>query len=99
MREGVWHNVALRLSLQSVVPDCRRCLQRGFDITRFNEMPFRLGTIRPNTGQTIGLQLYTDLQAIGFNLAHCVLRLLHLRQHAKQVLHVMTDLVSDHVGL
>src|SRR5262245_4873562 len=55
--------------------------------------------VRPDTGQAVSLQFDPYLNAVCFgavsNLALCFLR---LRQDAKQVLHVMADLVRNHVG-
>src|SRR3984957_2405029 len=56
--------------------------------------------VRPNTGEAVGLQLDLDLQMVGRRLAlHGLLLLLHPRQDAEQVLHVMADLVGDHISL
>src|SRR5262249_5347889 len=52
-----------------------------------------------NAGKAIGLQLDPNLQGVGFSLAHPTLRLLYLRQQSEQILHVVADLVRDHVGL
>ena len=55
---------------------------------------------RPDAGEAIGLQLDPHLNAVGLGLAaRRLLLLLHLRQDAEQVLHVMADLVRDHIGL
>ena len=57
------------------------------------------GMMRPHAGEAIGLQLDPHLQAVGGRLAAGgALRRRHLRQHAEQVLHVMADLMRDHIG-
>jgi hypothetical protein len=99
VRECIRHDVTLRLSLQSIVANSRRCLHCSFDIASLNKLPFFLRPVRPNAGETICLQLHPDLHAIGVGLAHATLRLLHLGQQPKQILHVVTDLVRNHVGL
>src|SRR6266536_992906 len=97
--ERVGHDIALRLPLQAVVADRRRGLERRFDVALLDEFPALLRTIGPNPGETVGLQLDLDLQVVGLDLAEGVLPLLHLRQDAEQILHVVPDLVGDHVGL
>src|SRR5262245_14281337 len=56
--------------------------------------------VRPDSGQAVSLQFDPYLDAVCFgavsNLALCFLR---LRQDAKQVLHVMADLVRNHISL
>src|SRR5262245_43354604 len=99
MGEGVRHNIALAASLQSVITNCRRRLQGCLHITGLEEPPLFLGVVSPHPGQAVGLQLDANLKLIGLDLIHTALRLLHLRQDSKQVLHVVTDLVRDHIGL
>ncbi len=55
--------------------------------------------VRPHAGQAIGLQLEPHRQQIGLTLGYALAGLLHLVRDAEQVLHVMADLVRDHVGL
>src|SRR6266581_1502133 len=97
--ERVGHDVAASLLLQPVVADCRRGFQRLVDVARLDQLPALLRAIGPNAGEAIGLQLDAHLQLIGLDLAERMLALLRLRQDAEQVLHVMPDLVGNHVGL
>src|SRR5581483_596669 len=63
-------------------------------------MPALIRMVRPDPGQTIGLQFDAYLDTVCLNaIAAGALRGLRLRQDAKQVLHVMTDFVRDHIGL
>src|SRR5262245_49694609 len=55
--------------------------------------------MRPYPGETVGLQLDTNLKLIGFDLIQTSLCLLNLGKDSQQVLHMMADLVGDHVGL
>src|SRR5579885_203021 len=99
MSEGVRHDVALRLLLQPIVADGRSRLQRRLNVAGLDRLPALIGTVGPHTGETIGLQLDADLNAVGAGAAaRCALLLLCLGQDAEQVLHVMTDLVCDHVS-
>src|SRR5215470_5725196 len=53
----------------------------------------------PNARQTVGLQLDANLKLIAIGLIHAALDLLHSGQYSEQVLHMMTYLVRDHIGL
>ena len=69
------------------------------DVARLERLPALVGMVRPHTGQAVSLQFDSYLDAVCFgaasNLALCFLR---LRQDAEQILHVMPDLVRDHIG-
>src|SRR5690242_16861276 len=55
--------------------------------------------MRPDAGEAVSLQLDPHLDAIRFGaVADPALRFLCLRQDTKQVLHVMADLVRNHIG-
>src|ERR1043165_1809175 len=97
--EGVRDGVALRLLLQPIVADRRRGLHRRLDVARLDQVPLLVGFGGPDAGEAVGLQLDAHLQAVRFGLARGSLLLLHLRQDAELVLHVMPDLVRDHVSL
>src|SRR5262249_19653231 len=104
--EAVRHHVALRSSLQGVVADRRRSLHGSLDVARLYERRLALTLqivvleLRPHAGETVGLQLDPHLDRVRFGLAtRRLLQLLRLRQDAEQVLHVVADLVRDHVGL
>jgi hypothetical protein len=98
MSECVWHDVTLALPLQSIVANGGSRLQGGFDIAGLDEPPLCLGAIRPDARQAICLQLNPDLKCIGVGLFNSLLCLLHLRQDAKLVLHVMPDFVGDYIA-
>src|SRR5262249_25443728 len=56
--------------------------------------------VRPYAGEAVGLQLDLALDVVRRRLAvGRALRLLRLRQNAQQILHVVPDLVRDHIGL
>src|ERR1041385_1033016 len=98
--EALRHHRALRLSLQRVVADRRGGLQRRVDVTRIEEALLRLGVVGPDAGEAVGLQLGAHLEPVRVGaVGGALLRLLHLGQDAEQVLHMVADLVGDHVGL
>src|SRR5215467_1550990 len=99
MGEGVGHDVALGLTLQAIIADGGGRLHGGLDVAGLEEAPFLLRVVCPYAGQAVGLQLDANLELIGLSLVEALLRLLHLRQDAEQILHVVADLVRDHVGL
>ncbi len=104
--ERVRYHVALRPALQRVVADRRGGAQRSLDVARVNERRLalraqgRVLAVSPDAGEAVGLQLDLDLDLVGVGTAAgALLRLLRLRQDAEQVLHVVADLVRDHIGL
>src|SRR5437867_5294046 len=101
MREAVRHHPALRAPLQRIVTDCGGGAQRGLDVTGLQQMPALIGLVRPHAGEAIGLQLDTDLDSVCFWRAPTggLLSVVRLRQDALEILHVMTDLMRDHIGL
>ena len=58
-----------------------------------------LGVVRPHAGEAVGLQLEAHGERVGGRLVGPLLRGVHLVGEAEQVLHVVADLVGDHVGL
>src|SRR6516225_8063151 len=53
--EGIRDYIALRFSLQPIVPDGGGGLQRLIDVARVKEAVLLLGVIRPYAGKAIGL--------------------------------------------
>jgi hypothetical protein len=99
MGERVGHDIALRLSLETIIADGGGRLHGGFDVARLEETPPFLGVVRPYPGETIRLELHPHLELIGFNSIQTALRFLHLAQETQQILHVVADFVRDHIGL
>src|SRR5262245_23207583 len=99
VRERVRNDVALAAPLQAIVSDCG-CRQHGRPhLPCLAQPPLFFRVMRPDAGEAIGLQLDPHLELVGVALIHAALHRLHPRQNAEQVLHVMADLVRDHVGL
>src|SRR5262249_52542932 len=99
MGETVGYDIALAAPLQSIVADGRRRLHGRLHIAAREEPPLPLRVVRPHPGKAVGLQLDSYLKLVAFDRVHAALRFLHLGQDSEQILHVMTDLVRDHVGL
>ena len=55
--------------------------------------------MRPDAGKAIGLQFQPHLQGVALLGTAAFLSCAHLRFDAQQILHVMTDLVRNHIGL
>src|SRR3954454_17294554 len=90
---------ASRLLLQLVVANGICATQRFFDIARVEEVEPLLGVMGPNTGEKISLQLESHRQAVSL-VATCALAGSgHLVGNAKQLLHMVADLVCDYVCL
>ena len=99
MCESIGHHIALTPPLQPIVTDGGCRLHSSFDIARFDEPPLFLRVVRPHPGKAVGLQLDSYLKLIAFDRVHTALCFLHLGQDSEQILHVVADLVSDHIGL
>src|SRR5262245_58263864 len=99
MGEGVRHDVALGPTLQAIIANGGGRLHGCLDVAGLEELPLFLRVMGPYPGKAVGLQLDADLELIGFASVHTLLRLLHLWQDSEQVLHMVADLVSNHVGL
>ena len=100
MGEGVGHDIAARLLLQPVVADRGGRLQCRLNVARLDRVPALVGMMRPHPGIAVGLQFDPHLDAVCRRLAAGgALRRRRLRQNAEQVLHVVADLMRDHIGL
>src|SRR5262249_29707389 len=85
--KSIRHDVTARLLLKTIIADRRCGLHRRLDIARLDRIPALVRIVRPNSGETIGLQFDPHLDPVGLDLAACrALRILHLRQNAEQVL-------------
>src|SRR5687767_10984000 len=58
-----------------------------------------LGVIAPYPRIAIGLQLHADGESIGFGRGSSMLEASDLFGDAEQILHMMANLMRDHVGL
>jgi hypothetical protein len=92
-------NRTARHFLEPVVSDGRRRSESFFKVARLNEIPFSLGVVAPDAGETIGLQFHSDRQGISFSFRGLALEARHLFCNAHQILHVMAYLMGDYIGL
>src|SRR5215208_1981479 len=98
--EGVRHHAALRTPLQSVVADRGCRLQRGVDVARLEEAVLLFSVVGPHAGEAVRLQFDAHLDLVGPPpRAWRLLRALRLLQNAEFILHVVADLMRDHIGL
>jgi hypothetical protein len=97
--ERVGNGVATRLLLQAVVADGAGSVQPFLDVACLDDVARAIGVVGPDPGQAIGLELKAHRQGVGLGLAGTAARRFHLVQDAKQVLHVVTNLVRDDVRL
>src|SRR5690242_14980097 len=86
MGPGLGLHATLRLALDRVVADLRRRVERLVDVADLEQLA-ALRVLGPRTGQAVGLQLLGDRA-----------RLTAAEQPAL-VLHMVADLVRDHVRL
>jgi len=66
--EGIGHDVALASPLQTIIPDRRRRLHGGLDVSWLDQPPLLLRVVRPHAGEAVGLQLDPDLELVGLGL-------------------------------
>src|SRR6185369_7332065 len=97
--EAVGHHAAGRLLLQGIVADRAGGFQRLVDVAGFDQPAFLIGVVGPHAGEAVGLQFHPHGQGVGFALAHVGAGFADLSLDAQYVLHVMADLVGDHIGL
>ena len=65
-----------------------------------SDLPALLGMVRPDAGEAIGHQLDAHGELVAPRASPTsLLALLHARQDAELVLHVVADLVRDHIGI
>ena len=89
----LWHLTGL--PLQMVIPDHPRRIQGFLKIALFHQ-PFDVR--RPDPRKTIGHQLKPHGQGIRLNLRGLLPHPSHLRQGADLILHMVGDLMCDHIG-
>ena len=101
MREALRHHPPRRHFLQPIVTNRRGGAQRllgiawlELDAARLKPSTLRRG-VSPDAREAIGLQLHRDRKTVGARLT--IAR--GARGQSHQVLHVMTELVSDDIGL
>src|SRR5271166_5460407 len=97
--EGVWNHVALGLLLQGVIANGRRRAKPRFDIAFLENVPFPLGVVSPDAGVIVGLELEHHRKPVGIFLANPALQLGDLLAGPEQVLNMVADLMSNHIGL
>src|SRR5688572_20491406 len=98
MRERLRHHPPLRLALQPVVADRHRGVQAFLHVARFEQIE-RARVVAPHAGVAVGLQLHAHRHAVVLGLRAAAARGLELGEAAGHFLHVMRDLVRNHVGL
>src|SRR5690349_21023999 len=98
MREALRHDVATGLHLQSVVTDRACRVDALLDISSLEKVSCAVRLPGPNASKAIGLQFKSDGKLIGSGLIAAFSLVLHPIHDAKQVLHVMPDLMGDHVS-
>ena len=99
VRERLRHHVALALFLQTVVANGRRRIQCLLDVALFQHLTAAVGVVAPEAGEAVGLQFLPDRHGVRIGLAQPALRGTHLLADPQQGLHMVANLVCNHVGL
>ena len=74
-------------------------LSAALDVARLEDVLGLLRLVGPDAGEAVGLQFDADLNGVSLPLAHPLPHRVDLIHDAEQVLHVMADLMRNHVGL
>lgn len=98
MGEGMWHRLAPGVALERVVTDLARRVQGLLQVAGFDRAKDRLGLMRPDSGQAVGLQFDTHRNRVRIGLTGTLARRIRLPEDAQFVLNVMGDLVRDDIG-
>src|SRR5947207_10085307 len=98
MREGLRHGVPLRTLLNLVVADGSGGTQPFLEIACFEQVSL-LCEKSPYAGVTVGLELEAHRHVVAASRVHPLRLRVELLHRAEQVLHVMADLVRDHIPL
>jgi hypothetical protein len=93
------NDVALRPFLHPIVADLRRGVESFFDIALLQNATVAMRMVRPDARKAIRLQFEPNRQGIRFPLAGTALQRLNFPHDTEKILHMMADLVSDHVSL
>jgi hypothetical protein len=98
--ERVGHDRAGLLALQAVVADRRGGVECFLDVAWLEPLVLLLREVGPHAGVAVGLQLLAHQQpVVALDLRAARAQLRHLLGHAGDGLHVVADLVRDHVRL
>ena len=84
-------------ALQTVVTHCGRGLQAFIDVSGFQDITL-LGGVSPDASEAVCLQFEADGELVG-GLRILLLRSPYFAFDAQQLLHVMSNFVSQHIGL
>lgn len=97
MGEGLRSDLAGRLPLRAIVADRRGGLEPRLKIARLEQTALARGEA-PDPGEAVGLQFLPDRQCVPRGLTHAGALLLDPLGDTQHVLHVVSDLMGDHVG-
>jgi hypothetical protein len=97
VRERIGTDTAARHALQAVVPNGGGGVQSLFDVAPLKQVPLPRA-VTPNAGEAVRLKFQTHGKGIGA-LGVRSLCLAHLASDAEEILYVMSDLMSENVGL
>ena len=99
MVECVGHGVALCLLLQVVVANLRCHVDALLDVALFERAKHPVVMVGPYTGEEVGLELQTYADAVALLLAHTAHLLMGVVEYSQQILHMVSHLVCNDVGI
>ncbi len=92
-------DVSLTHFLQAIVTDGGGGFEPFFEIAWFDQIPCAVGMVAPHAGEAVGLQFHTDGQGIRVFLRCLTLKAGDFLSHTRQILHVVSHLMRDNIGL
>lgn len=98
MGEGFWHDHPLRTALQIVVTDCGRSGNPALHVPPLEYLLRLICLVGPQPREAVGLQLQPDRKRVALALVSLSTQAIDLLHHAEQILHMVPDLVRDHIG-
>lgn len=99
MGECVRNDMSLGLFLNPIVSYRTGRSQSFFNVSLLEDLTRPIGVVCPDTSEAVRLEFHSNLNHVGLFAARTSLHRSHLVRDAKKRLHVVTNLVSNDVGL
>ena len=99
MRERIRHHIALATLLKPVIADGRSCVQALFNVALFKNVCGCMRFLCPDSCKAVSLQFHSNRQKIGIRFGQLHSRSRNFFRDTYQILHMMPDLMGDHISL
>jgi hypothetical protein len=100
VRKRIRDDFTLRLPLQPVIANRACGVERRFDVSGFEPLVTLLRVVAPDAGEAVGLQLQThERPGLALDVSAGLTDAVYFVRDTGQVLHVVSHLVRDDVGV